>query len=203
MNNKGFTLLELLLSLTILAVMTALVFGAFWTGIRSWEKSEDRLPASQRLRVVPSLVNSQLASLCLPRVLEKDEGYLYLRGSADTLEFFSGRSLSPQYHRDLVYVRYHLKREDGGVAFSFYEKDIYSLEQDTLDDLPREDFQALLNDFQSITFSYLSPSTKKGWLDSWQPDEEGEILPRAIRIEFLEGGTGKGFRLIVPVRVEL
>lgn len=208
MDNKGFTLLELLLSLTILAIMAALVFGAFWTGIRSWEKSETALPVSQKMRVVPGMLSNQLISLCLPRILEKGDSYIYLRGSADSLEFFSSRSLAPEYDQDIVYVRYRLTEEnDGGYAFSFYEEDIFSLDTDKVDKLPEEEFRELLTDFRSISFSYLVGGKDKGgksvWQDSWQPAKNASPLPRAVRIEFLENKAEKGFSLIVPVRVEL
>jgi len=46
--NRGFTLLELLISLTILSLVTVLIFGAFRMGIRAWEKGERNIDGRQR-----------------------------------------------------------------------------------------------------------------------------------------------------------
>jgi len=44
----GFTLLELLISMTILAMIVVIIFGAFRVGIRAWEKGEKDLGVRQR-----------------------------------------------------------------------------------------------------------------------------------------------------------
>ena len=60
--NKGFTLLELLISLTILGVIVVIIFGAFRIGIRAWEKGEKDVESRQRQRIVLDLSKQQLAS---------------------------------------------------------------------------------------------------------------------------------------------
>ncbi|HEX7533874.1 MAG TPA: prepilin-type N-terminal cleavage/methylation domain-containing protein [Syntrophales bacterium] len=40
-HNRGFTLLELLIALTITAMIVAIIFGALRIGIRAWEKGEN------------------------------------------------------------------------------------------------------------------------------------------------------------------
>ena len=46
----GFTLLELLLALSIVGVLLAIAFGGLRTGIMAWTRGEDRADVQQRAR---------------------------------------------------------------------------------------------------------------------------------------------------------
>lgn len=48
----GFTLIEILISLTILSLVLGVIMGGFRLGNRTWEKGEQRLEELQRLRSV-------------------------------------------------------------------------------------------------------------------------------------------------------
>jgi general secretion pathway protein J len=57
---RGFTLLELLVAITLLGVLMAALFGALRLGARVWETGEARLDASARLQVVQNFLRQQL-----------------------------------------------------------------------------------------------------------------------------------------------
>ena len=61
-SSKGFTLLELLISLTIIGLILVIIFGALRIGVRAWEKGERDVESHQRRRVVLGLVKRQFAS---------------------------------------------------------------------------------------------------------------------------------------------
>lgn len=61
----GFTLLELLISLTILALFVPILFGGFSFGARVWERTE-RAQNQQGLVVVRTFLKRQLRSAALP-----------------------------------------------------------------------------------------------------------------------------------------
>ncbi|HOO91604.1 MAG TPA: prepilin-type N-terminal cleavage/methylation domain-containing protein, partial [Syntrophales bacterium] len=85
--NRGFTLLELLISLTILSLVTVLIFGAFRMGIRAWEKGERNIDGRQRERIVLDLIKRQLSSI--PVDVVKGDKALVLKGDGKSLEFVS------------------------------------------------------------------------------------------------------------------
>ena len=70
-NSRGFTLLELLISLTIVALIVVIIFGALRIGIRAWEKGEKDVDVRQRQRIVLDLIKRQLASTCVSDVWGK------------------------------------------------------------------------------------------------------------------------------------
>lgn len=206
MNAKGFTLLELLLSLTIMAIIVALSFGAFQTGVRAWEKGEKKIIENQQIRIVPMLIRRQVASLSLPAVFKRDGDLFYFLGEERFLEFFSRISLLPENSAEMVYVRY-VVREDGEQRqhMSFYERSLFALNPMELDDLPDDDFQSLLEDQRSVTFAYLSDKRDDDgnlqWLTSWNA-RELQSLPRAVRITLQKDESDHPVVLFIPLNID-
>jgi general secretion pathway protein J len=57
---RGFTLLELVLALSIVAAMLAIVFGGLRVGIRAWQSGEQRTEALQHARSLAALLAQSL-----------------------------------------------------------------------------------------------------------------------------------------------
>src|SRR5947208_10722098 len=56
----GFTLLEIVIALSALALVTVICYGAFYLGIRAMERGEVAVVASQRLRVASEVIIPQV-----------------------------------------------------------------------------------------------------------------------------------------------
>ncbi len=189
--NKGFTLLELLISLTILGVIVVIIFGAFRIGIRAWEKGEKDVESRQRQRIVLDLIKRQLASTCLREVKDANQQALLLKGDNKSIEFVSYIPMVPGNQFGTVYVKYMVESEDGGdrEQLVFWEKNIVLLDKETdMNDLHEDDFFELFPAVQSIAFEYLKGRTDEEtseWQQTWdQTIDEG--FPRAIRVIFME-----------------
>jgi prepilin-type N-terminal cleavage/methylation domain-containing protein len=59
---NGFTLLELLVALTILAMMMVVIMSGLALGSRVWNQGTERIQVAQRLRIITDLIGSQIAS---------------------------------------------------------------------------------------------------------------------------------------------
>jgi prepilin-type N-terminal cleavage/methylation domain-containing protein len=62
MRSRGFTLLELVLAMTAMALLAAICYGAFHVAIRAVERGEVAVVSQQRLRVVFDLLIRQVKS---------------------------------------------------------------------------------------------------------------------------------------------
>ena len=60
--NGGFTLLELLITMTILGIIMTVIMGGFRMGIRAWEKGEAKAQYNQKLRVVLDHILEEIRS---------------------------------------------------------------------------------------------------------------------------------------------
>lgn len=186
--NRGFTLLELLISMTILALITLLVFGALRTGIRAWEKGEQSIDGRQRERTVLDMIRRQLASIPVDTV--KGDKTLFLKGTDKSLAFVSDIHLEPGGEIGIVYVKYQVQAsENDSEILSFNERNIILMigaDADT-DDSDLE-FTELLEGAE-IRFEYLKEDTEAKaetlmWQETWNAENDSGF-PLAVRVTLI------------------
>jgi len=77
----GFTLLEIVIALTALALVTVICYGAFHLGIRAMERGEVAVVAAQRLRVATDVIIRQVKSIVPYKARNRDdEEYVFFMG---------------------------------------------------------------------------------------------------------------------------
>jgi general secretion pathway protein J len=190
-HSRGFTLLELLISLTIVAMIVVIMFGAFRIGIRAWEKGEKDVDIRQKQRIVLDLIKRQLASTCVTDARNTEQQPILFKGDNKSIEFVSHIPLTPGGLPGLVYVKYAVAHKEGDDRdrLAFYERSVALPDKKTGAGEPDEaDFSELLSGMKSIVFEYLKsrPDEKESpWQESWDPAIEKGI-PRAIRITLRE-----------------
>lgn len=69
---NGFTLVELLVSLAIFALISILISGGFRFGLRTWENGTDRIDRMSQVGMVQDLMRRELAVATLPRAERRD-----------------------------------------------------------------------------------------------------------------------------------
>lgn len=69
---QGFTLLELLVAITLLGLLMAALLGGLRLGARVWERGEARLDASSRIQVVQGFLRQRLAEALPVSALSED-----------------------------------------------------------------------------------------------------------------------------------
>ncbi len=189
-DETGFTLLELLISLTILAMIVVILFGAFRIGIRAWEKGEKEVTVRQRERIVLDLVRHQLASICMGGARDDDGQPVRFRGDPQTMSFLSCLPLTPGGLAGPTYVKYAVRYDaDGQARLVFYERDMVSPVAGIGADEPDQAaFTELLADVSAIAFEYLKTQPEESespWQDAWDPEVE-KGPPRAVRLTLRE-----------------
>ena len=182
--DNGFTLLELLISMTIISIIVVIIFSAFRVGVRAWEKGEQNVHIQQRLRIGLDLVKQQLASVCSRKIMDGGKRPFYLKGDDKTMEFVSLVSMIPGSESGMVFTRYIIKSdyETQTDRLSFYEKKIVLPDKDTRINPDDEDFYEIISGVHDISFEYLNDifgGEASHWLQSWN---HGVKFPMAVRI---------------------
>lgn len=203
--SRGFTLLELMLSLAILGVVLLIIFGALRIGTRAWEKGEKDVAIQQRQRAVLGLMGQQIASACLFEIKVGDEPF-YFKGSEGTIEFVSRNPIVPGALTGVVYVKYMIQAADGEgkKRLMLYEKDAGFLKKEDLEAMEAADFFTLISGIQNIQFEYLKRAEDKDetdWQASWDPSEDEE-MPLAVKIILKQSKDTAPIDLIVPIRCQ-
>jgi len=190
--SPGFTLLELMISLTIVGLILVLIFGSLRIGARAWEKGEKDVEIHQRQRVVLENIKRQIASIFVRKVTGDDKQPFFLKGDGETMEFISRVSMLPANQMGLVYVKYVVEAGDGSgkTRLLFSEKNVVIIEK-VMEDQDEEDFHELIPGAQNIQFEYLGGGTEEDeepvWQETWDPETD-KGAPLAVKIT-LEGDS--------------
>lgn len=207
-HHMGFTLLELLISLTIVGLIVVVIFGAFRIGVRAWEKGEKDIEIHQRQRIILNLIRRQLRSTFVRRLRDGDQQPFFLKGDNKSMEFWSCIPIVPRNQVGMVYAKYLIKPEDGGERerLIFYEKNLFWQDKDMeLEDLDEDDFFELISGVHSIGFEYWKgeegEETPK-WQETWDPDID-KGFPKAVKVTLKGDLETAPIRMIVRIKSEL
>jgi len=202
----GFTLLELILALTVLAVLVAIVSGTFRVGVRAWEKGESDIEVRHRERTVLEQMRRQMASMSTRMLLNDGKEPFFPLGSPAKLRFVSEVPLLPGNAYGLVFVEYRIEAgQDDRAALKIFERNLVFLDESFLEREPDEDdFVELLPGLQEAVFSYRSrpeEGQEGRWEEEWKPEDEKKF-PRAVRLSVTPGGNAPPAAVIAGIEWE-
>ncbi|MEE8455278.1 MAG: prepilin-type N-terminal cleavage/methylation domain-containing protein [Limibaculum sp.] len=179
----GFTLVELLVAMTLLAFLSITLFGGLRFGARSWEAVVDSSAERDHIASTQTFLRDRLGQLTLPgpagrRRSDADGG---LDGGPERVEFvapwLSALSLGGLYR----FTLWHEDTGDGRLMLSWQpaEADPDALEE--LGDLAGE--RILLDGVAEFSLSYYGAPDEDAepeWLDQW---ESPGAPPRLVRVD--------------------
>jgi general secretion pathway protein J len=202
----AFTLVEVMVTLTIMGFILLMIFGAFRLGIAAWEKGETNKEEYQRTRIASQLISQQMKSAVPYKIkTQKAEGdYLAFEGKARSLKFVSALSLKARKPSGLVYAFYEFREGGkGGGRLILYEGRV--LNKNFLEENPPEDAAVpIFEGLADVRFEYYreeDPEKNRieGWVEEWSAKEEKE-LPTALRLTLLSqkgGGKSEGVSTMI------
>jgi len=184
----GFTLLEVVLAMSSLAMLTAIIYGAFHLGTRALEKGQNAVVTSQRLRATNDVLVRQIKSAVAYPARNQDEGaFWYFRGTPSTMQFVTAAGL--QGGGGQVEVTYAI--EDGPRCGSSSPCLLLTenphISPDSLGkgrvDRAGARSAVLLDGFTHMSFDYWDPDERDppGYAPRWNPFDH-DRLPPAVRI---------------------
>lgn len=84
----GFTLLELLVAITLMGLVLVVVYGGLRLGLSGWDTGERRAEATQQLRLVQEFLRRQLVqSMTVYQFDDQQNRTVVFTGQADGIEF--------------------------------------------------------------------------------------------------------------------
>ena len=158
--NSGFTLIELIVALTLMVMVTTVAFAGFRIGIDAWERGTKAAERLARRANVERLIRRQLPLAMSTSVFD---------GTKDRLEFVSDYSLEDG-QSDFRKIDYAVK--DG--QFLYGEKSVLEYVPGETAALP----ETVLAKFSKVSFEFLGEREgKAAWVEEWK-----DSVPPAIRI---------------------
>ena len=195
---RGFTLIEVVLSLSIAAAVLVIVFGGRRVGLAAWGRGEARAARLDHARGVLVLLERALDGAFPYRFVpaERREPRILFDGRPDQITF---ATLAPPFPGTvpIAFTAMSLSSEEIGLA----------LRQQVLpSSLALDRLPPVLVDGETaaVRFRYLG-ETPGAWQDEWDMGRE-ETLPRAIEITLVGRGGSRGAAaqvLTVPIRATM
>jgi len=187
-SGSGFTLIEIMLAVSILAMVIATIFTSFRIGINAWEKGESKIEAFQTKRAVNALIFREIKSAypytITPGELDTHSKYNAFFGESDSLKFVSYASTTGR-STGLSLIEIWSEKNEG--LFLGEREALVSNLSDLNDiDLRDEDTaEVVCSEIKKISFRYFerNKNSEEGeWLNSWDPKDKKERLPLFIEV---------------------
>ena len=214
-SEKGFTLLETIIAVTLVAMMAIGIWSVFQTGLRSWARGTENIDASFRHRIIYDMVRKQMAS-AFPMGTPVDPNfpdvtYPFFKGTETSMQFVSLNSLRFQDNPGLTIVSYEVSDNlEGGLSLVEKEDRYLGNDFSSLEDTDLAGSISLFDNLSSCHFEYKNPETSEStntdttteaWTREWDAQQQGQ-LPEAIAMVLeatdAEGNT-RTQQIIVPV----
>lgn len=201
----GFTLVEVMVTLTVLGFILLMIFGAFRLGLSAWERGESTKEEFQKARIISQLISQQIKSMVPYKIkTQKAEGdYLAFEGKGRSLRFVSALPIKAKQPEGFVYVVYEFKEGRGEEEGRLILYEQRALNRDFFKDELKEDSGiSLLEEVSDVHFEYYQEgdpdkNKKEGWVEEWNAKEAKEF-PKALKMTILQK-NGKGQRETLPI----
>jgi general secretion pathway protein J len=204
-STTGFTLIEVIVTLTVLGFILLIISGAFRLGLSAWERGESIKEKYQKVRIVTQLISKQIKSIVPYKIKSQkaEADYLAFEGKDHSLKFVSNLSMKAKQPEGLVYATYEFKEggKEGG-RLILYEHRV--LNKDFFEEDPKEELGVpLLEGVSTVHFEYyqeedLEKNREEGWVEEWNAKEE-KVLPRALKITITRSSDQEPINLLVSI----
>jgi general secretion pathway protein J len=173
--HRGFTLLELVVAMTLMGLLLVVLYSGLRLGLNGWDSGERRAEATNRLRLAHEFLRRQLTqSLTLYQINENRERRVVFTGQADGIEFVAPM-LAQLGQGGLYGIRIGLSNGRLWVRWRPYSPDPAKAVEE------RE--TVLLEGVSGMEWAYFGPERDYGadpprWYSTWPSTERRPLLVR-------------------------
>ena len=230
-SSRGFTLMELLVSMTLMGFVAVAVLFGFRIGTNAWAKGGENLDRLRTAQSTFDLLNRQIGSMkayfSMQKLKEAPIELLLFEGTSEGMRFVSNFSFTSRSAGGLWLVEYFaMKAKDSEqVQLMLNETRLPPdevLAQSVFRDIetgednrpvvrfpafqPRPDSMRLIKDAQEIQFQYFTPLTPQG--QAVQTVTTGkDRLPQGVKIAVRwnqsDSRSAKEFSFVVPIHASV
>jgi general secretion pathway protein J len=204
-NRSGFTLIEVTIAITLLALMVLMLYGSFYLGERAMAKAQARSDQSQSLRTFEEFLGAYIHSAHPYRVSSRDPA-VYFIGEDRSVEFVSSLSTGLG-GRGMAKVRIaaDLAGSRGATLVLEEEMPVRVIDRGLDGGLGAggggfRNNIVLAEGLRNFKIEYLdSQNQDENWADEWD-GRQRRALPRAVRLSF-RGEQGNEVRWVFPIMI--
>ncbi len=227
LSESGFTLMEMLVALTLVAMMAVGLWSVFSVSVRSWSRGTEFIDKTQRHRSILDKVRKQMASayplsasMVIPipgqpasstsvRPQQMRVPNFLFTGTETSMRFVSLNSLRFHESPGLTFVSYEVALDSGG-NYSLVEREArytgQALDQDIAATLSEP--IPIFENLSSCVFEYFDPGNNDNtsqWIREWSGQDRRQ-LPAAISLTMISRdpqGNLLNRNMVVPLQTQV
>ncbi len=205
MNRKGFTLLEMVVAVLILAAIAGIVAGALRLASASIERGEDEVARMARLKAGIDIIDRVIRSADPTAIPLGDNTAPYFRGDREKIRLLSLSPASPVPGTGFRLVCFSGAAGTAGTGLAVADASPFRQEgADAWEGTANA--RVLLPGADGLAFSYSPGPAEDGtweWRETWDFKDAGSF-PAAVRVEFTMPSASGPLKtsLVIPVFAE-
>lgn len=197
---RGFTLVELLIAISLLGLISIVTYSAIWTISRGLESVEQRVDANDELRVTLAFMQRALSQARGVMVIRDKRMQMVFSGSEQRLTFVAPAPLQLGHAGGLYRYQLELAEKGAGgeqLRLSYWQH----LSETELDEgLEPQGEVALIDGVEDLSFSFFGrdePWKKEKWLNEWH---YAVSLPKLVRISLNTSAVDRDITMTVAIK---
>lgn len=217
-NQRGVTLLELMIAVTLVAGLSTGMLMAMRTSLLTYEKTAKKLESNRRFVKTQQILSNQIAAVipaqgqCVPSEDQPVAVAPFLRGSADALRLITSYSIAEGARGYPQIVEYRVLRSDRGGVQLVATEYAYTGPSSTTPfcsggPAPGGTVYVLAENLAYCRFSYHEPYNPNTFAETpWLPLWDRPALPAGVHIEMRpivpQSGGLSVLNVTVPIKVD-
>lgn len=210
--NAGFTLMEVMIAASIVAIMGALIYGSFGPMLRAKEVIEQESEHYRATQVALTRMAREISMAFVSndfdhtRYRDKNDMPTFFTGERDQLTFTSlahQRRYKDAKESDQELLEYHMGQDPDAELDGSNDEVLLRREKVILDEEWENggSEQVLSDDVKKIGFEYYDDE-KKEWVEEWDTRRDRDKLPERVRITLTSTDeTGKEVNYSTEARI--
>ena len=193
-HRQGFTLLELLVGLTLLGVLLILIYSALNIGLRAWDTGEQRAGEASQQRIVQSFLRRELGQVFPVRWRGIAESKIAFEGTKSEIKFVTALNLGASIKEGgLQWAHLYIADDpepgpDGKHRQSlFLKREVFDLQAKDWGGLDEAKPTRLIAGIREIEISYFgseNDTTDPKWSNEWAfPLRVPTLIKVAVKTE--------------------
>jgi general secretion pathway protein J len=204
-SSRGFTLVELLIALTLLGLVMTILYGALRVGIRSWEAGEKQAVAMDDRRLILGFLRRELGQVYPLLWQRRDKQRVAFMGKPDSLQF---AAILPAHRGVGGLYLISIKGVGAKLLFSYRLAQPGGQDPQAGGQKGKENRVVLVNALKRVEFSYYGRQGKgkaknitPRWWREWRDPAR---LPNLVRLTIQRNdGADPWPEVVIPVHAEV
>ena len=185
MKARGFTLLEMLIALTLMGLLFTALFSAFYTLSRSWDAADSRISQTEDRRLIAEFLRRQLSQAMVLKISnDKDEKIYAFEANAERIRYAA--PLQPLQHQGGIFlIELSIVSSKAGKALEMryapYRPEL-TWDKAFADSEPVPIYDQL-KDASFTYFGQAAEGEEAQWQDEWQ---DMPFYPQLVKIDLAD-----------------